>query len=627
LALAADPAGSPAASQAQSFQPTGIQAVYRNGQTFVTWKDAAEGEAGARLRYSLYRSDKPITQDNLAKAQLCYHGVLNNSAKMIGSSYFNVSERQAKENPRRFGSRYLLSRLNPKAASGPAATMIIEEGGQPLPMWSGLAVRTINSPGASFYAVVTTDENYQPLSKVVPGESATAEAVAEKVEPILPIKQAGSSRRNLPTGKKGLPLLVNLHGSTSRGPRPRANGELYLYFGTAPMGWRDGLPGLFVVYQSPPGGGERLVLSPIDAIDNPAGSGVIETCWFGYFCVPFGAKHAEPRVYPFTERRLEWMIRWAMNHYGVDPLRVYSAGQSMGGMASTQFSFRHPEIFAAVYPRLQRVRQTWLPAVLSTTVSIGEGPDRGTHPGQRARSTITSISKARYHKPTPMEDGKTDYFDHMDSVKWVSEQHGDLPFYGWACGRTDWVEPWKAYIEMVKALTANHHGFAMAWTNGGHASATARCIVRVTKYYGFEKFALNQSYPAFGNSSIDDDLGSGELIEKVVTGKDGKQRKVKVLKDGAPSGGINLGFAWSEVVDEPDQWSVELSNELCQDGPMTVDVTPRKCRNFRPRRGEKFRWTNSASGQGEVVADDWGLVTVPKVIIKPRESTVLTITK
>ncbi len=33
------------------------QEVYRNGQTFVTWKDAAEGEAGARLRYSLYRSD------------------------------------------------------------------------------------------------------------------------------------------------------------------------------------------------------------------------------------------------------------------------------------------------------------------------------------------------------------------------------------------------------------------------------------------------------------------------------------------------------------------------------------------------------------------------------------------
>ena len=101
----------------------------------------------------------------------------------------------------------------------------------------------------------------------------------------------------------------------------------------------------------------------------------------------------------------------------------------------------------------------------------------------------------------------------------------------------------------------------------------------------------------------------------------------KVLKDGAPSGGINLGFAWSQVVDEPDRWSVKLSNELCQDGPMTVDVTPRRCRKFKPNAGEKLKWTNGVSGQGEVVADEWGLVTVPKVIIKPGESTLLTIAK
>jgi len=615
LALAAEPADSPAASQPQSVQPTWITAVYRNGQTFVTWKDAAEGEAGARLRYSLYRSDKPITQDNLAQAELCYRGVLNNSAKMIGSAYFNVSERQVKEEPKKFQNQYLLSRLNPTAASGPAATAIIEEGGRPLPMWSGLAVRTITKPGQSFYAVVTTNERYGPLSKVVPGESATTKAVAERVEPIQPIKQADKGRPNLPTGKKGLPLLISLHGSTSSGPRPQAAGELFLYFATAQMGWRDGLPGVFIVYQGPRGSdGERLVMAPVDAIENPVGSGAIETCWFGYFCVPLGAKHREPRVYPFTERRLDWMVRWAMDRYHVDPLRIYSAGQSMGGMASTQFSFRHPEIFAAVYPRLQRVRQTWLPAVLSTAVSIGEGPDRGTHPGEQIRPTVTSISKGRYAKPTPMEDGKTDYFDHMDSVRWVREQHGDLPFYAWCCGRTDWVEPWKAYIEMVKALTANHHGFAMAWTNGGHDSSTAQCMVKVAKYYNFEKFALNQSYPAFGNSSIDDDLGSGKL------GPD------KKLKDGALEGGINLGFLWSGMVDQPDKWSARLSNDLAN-AEMTVDVTPRRCQKFKPKAGEKFRWTNTAAGQGEVVADRWGLVTVTKVIIKPGESTVLTIGK
>jgi len=33
---------------------TDVQAIHRNGQTFVTWKDVAEGEAGADYRYKLY---------------------------------------------------------------------------------------------------------------------------------------------------------------------------------------------------------------------------------------------------------------------------------------------------------------------------------------------------------------------------------------------------------------------------------------------------------------------------------------------------------------------------------------------------------------------------------------------
>ena len=40
---------------------TGIRLVSHHGQTFVTWKDAAEGEEGAGLRYVLYRSASPIT--------------------------------------------------------------------------------------------------------------------------------------------------------------------------------------------------------------------------------------------------------------------------------------------------------------------------------------------------------------------------------------------------------------------------------------------------------------------------------------------------------------------------------------------------------------------------------------
>ncbi|MCG3181686.1 MAG: hypothetical protein BIFFINMI_04085 [Phycisphaerae bacterium] len=556
--------------RAGELKVTGIQARYQNGQVFVTWKDVAEGKEGEGYRYSLYRSDQPITAENFDKARLCYAGVPNNSARQFGYGF------------------WMKDRLD---ASKPTA--VIEEGGQPLPQWSGLAVHTVEADGKGYYAVVATDETWgKPLTAVVPGQSATAEAVEEKVAPIQPIKAGDSKTRGqyarscFISGKENLPLHLIIHGSQGTGGAASDNGDLYLYFGTPQMGWRDGLPGIFAVMETHSGAPELRLYSR-DAIENPSGNGVIETCWFGYFCVPVGAAHAEPRAYPFTENRLEWMIKWVTAKYKADPARVYSSGQSMGGMGSTQFSFRHPELFAAVYPRLGRVKQTWLPAI---------GRD----------GLPTSIQQRNWSKPAPMDDGKTDYFQRMDTVRWVGEHHEDLPFYGWCFGKTDTVAPWTDNAEMVAALTAGHHGFAFSWNYEGHSSAGAASMGEVVKYYPSEKFALDRSYPAFGHSSIDSVMG-------------------KERTEGDKVGGINLGFDWSDVVDEPGKWSAKISNALAK-ADMTVDVTPRRCRKFKPKAGEKLRWTSSTGDSGEVVADAWGLVTVEKLKISPGQATTLTFT-
>jgi len=162
----------------------------------------------------------------------------------------------------------------------------------------------------------------------------------------------------------------------------------------------------------------------------------------------------------------------------------------------------------------------------------------------------------------------------------------------------------------VKALTANHHGFAMAWNDGGHSEGAAP-MGRVTKNFAADKFAMHRSYPAFGNSSMNNDMGTGDL--------EGKE-----LKDGEKEGGINLGFDWKDVVDDEGKWSVKISNGLAK-AEMTADVTPRRCQKFKAKPGDKFKWTNSAGGDGDVAADAWGLVTVEKVKIKPGQETTLTI--
>lgn len=550
------------AALAADLEVTGIQAVHRHGQTFVTWKDVAEGEAGAKYRYSLYRSPQPITADNLAKAELCYHGVLFNSARLFGSA-FNLKDR-----------------LDPKK---PTAT--IEADGKPLPDGSGLAVHTVRKDGPAYYAVVATDDKYAPLTKVIPGKSATTEAVMEKVAPIQPIKLYDSKSRGVYspqtsiTGQKNLPMQVELHASQGQGGGAGAYGDYYLYFATPEMGWRDGLPGVFSVEERRNKSGNNLLLQSRDGIEHPSGTRAMETFWFGYVAVPQNAADKTPRAYPFTEKRMLWVIDWAAKQYAADPEHITAGGGSMGAWGSTTFAFRHPELFAAVYPNRPRTRQKGMPSLIADNAKP---------------------------KPVLMDDGKTDYFQRMDMVKFATEHTADLPFYAWCCGRHDGFASWQEQIDMVKALSGAHHGFAFAWNNGDHSSG-AQPMEKVRKYYPPEKFARNLSYPAFANSSIDGKLGNGDP------------------KDGDLEGGINLGFLWSAVVDEAGKWSVKLANDLAKE-EMTVDVTPRRLQKFTVKPGDKFTWS-AGDATGAVTADAAGRVTVPKVKIKPGAETTLTISR
>lgn len=540
-----------------------IAVRHERGQTFVTWSDVAAGEQGAAYRYDLYRSGQPITAENLAQAEVAMRGLLHNSAKMFGYAY-NAADRIDPSKP----------------------TMKFSAEGESLPESSGLAVVNVAKGGESYYAVVATDLSGDSVTQVVPGQSATTKPVVEQPAPLAPIKLGDGKERGRyarlthPTGTPGLPLTLSLHASNGRGAPPSDHGDLYYYFANREMGYRDGLPGYFTVQERRYNEGNRLYVSPRDAIEHPHGKQAKETYWFGYFCTPQGAKESEPRAFPFTEARLVWLLDWTAEHYQVDRQRVSVTGGSMGAWGSLAFGMRHPELFASVYPNRPRTRQKGLPSLV----------DQRELPEERL-----------------MPDGKTDYYERMDTVRHVSEHHEDLPFLGWCCGRHDGFASWQEQIDLVKAMTAARHGFAFAWNNGDHSSG-AKPMEQVVRYYPADKFARNQSYPAFSNSSIDDNLGNGDPA------------------DGDLEGGINLGFDWSDIVDEKGGWSIKLTNALCQK-PMTVNVTPRRAQQFHPAAGERCLWSDNHGGKGEIVADEHGLVTIPKVRLLPEMTTELSITR
>ena len=68
---------------------------------------------------------------------------------------------------------------------------------------------------------------------------------------------------------------------------------------------------------------------------------------------------------------------------------------------------------------------------------------------------------------------------------------------------------------------------------------------------------------------------------------------------------------------------------LAADAPAevaTVDLTPRRCQEFRPRNGDRLRWRRYLVGgqenldSGELLADQWGLVTIGELqLLKEKQ--------
>ena len=161
---------------------------------------------------------------------------------------------------------------------------------------------------------------------------------------------------------------------------------------------------------------------------------------------------------------------------------------------------------------------------------------------------------------------------------------------------------WPPFPRFVRALIDTKRAFCM------QSPAIAQAMSA-----GLITFRRDRSVPAFGNCSLDDNIGEGEL------------------GSGRAFGQINGYLVWESdtIVDEPGLYGITV---WLWDGdrhgrgraPLdacTVDLTPRKCQKFKPKPGQGFSWTNLtlADGKdvrsGKVQADKHGLVTLEKLRI------------
>ena len=273
----------------------------------------------------------------------------------------------------------------------------------------------------------------------------------------------------------------------------------------------------------------------------------------------------ECKVDYFCERYMDFMIKWIMASHPIDRSKI--SGSLL------HFGLRHPEIFSRMsfgtYTAGYDLR--WAPGGPSMPSVLGPKGIK-TAAGEDA---WRMYSVAEYVNDHPDRD-----IPFLLCISGTGKDGGHTSEFGWQDDPRGWAGLLKA-----------RQPFVAAWSLGPPRELGE----------ALERMRWDTTLPAFSHCSLDDNPGNGDPA------------------DGDYYGCINGWLLWSDQdqADERGRWQMTVwLIASCPEGACTVDLTPRHCRNFTPRKGEAFKWTNTALADGKVVqsgtvkADEWGLVTL-----------------
>lgn len=545
---------------------TGIQAEARDGQVFVTW---AEGETPPGTTFNVYVAGQPVT--DLVRAREVGHHVEPHSA------------RDWWEDPASFSQ---------KQAAGAPVGFLLRPGGQRLAPRGGLFVHTPGKalPEDLYFAVTSTSPGGEEDRRLWPGDNVLIRPVKTVPGALRPIWQGTAPEPGRGAGR-GLGLALNLHAKGG----VVADME-YLVFGDESMGWREGLPFKFSVRIA---GGE-VVVAPTDRVwinrphQEAADSGVpaIWTFWYGYNSNIFDRRlMAEGVPTNYTERRNLWILAWVHGYYGPDGGRGCCSGSSMGGCGTVSFGLRHPEWFAGLYARVPIVAYTYL--------------------GRRSAARLEPACWTG-----PISDGLrcsdgAGLLERMDSTRFVARTEQDLPVLFLIHGRRDGSMPWENNPPFYRALNAAHQAFAVYWDNGDHSTAGKDAPEDVRRWARrFREFRLDESYPAFSNTSSNRNPGDGRP------------------EDGDVVGWMNRGMDWQGLEDEPGSYGITVTSDYAGvEYPVRTDITLRRVQRFHPAAGDRLSVEVNGRPAGRVERDRQGRIRILGVEIPSREGARIAIRK
>ncbi len=556
-----------AVAPARGDQPTELKVFFRDGQSFITWK-----ECGA-ARYKLYRADKKIADPK---------GVQLVATVEKGSSAY-VLEVQRKvaaglTGKPGYNSRYVIED-NPEADP---ARMLPED--------VGLFVYTPHEAGTFYYAVTAVDKDGKEDASLSDA-NRLSEGVAEKQEPlgaVLLYKAPVKDNDGKLVGEK----RVYCHWMDAAEWNPKPYGGYAFNFGVGvPEGKKarglcmflHGYSGYYG-WHSPPYGMVSIV--PGDPY---------QTWFYGHL------NAAGEKVVNYTERRMlltvETVLR-LLKREGIeaDANKIYTHGGSMGGTGGNFLGARDGEVFCAMLASKGAVDHNrngnW----------TGDAERRLW--GTRSQNLLTNEGKK--------------VWDHQNLIRWHLANVGkETAFMLDAHASNDESVPFGAVPEYYEALQKAKRPFAAVWAPWGHGGFEDPHWPN-HEWWGTFQFNKDESVPAIGNASSNDKPtpgGRGEINTHIEWSARENDFDKKSTKD--------------NLVDEPQRWEICLrscnyrrSQSQKKDvDQQTADITPRRCQKFKAKPGQRFRWENWSCAdpaspvkiaEGTAEADRYGLVTVEK---------------
>ena len=544
-----------------------VKAFYRAGQVFITFReieDLSEGHDDYPWGHLIKKSRgyKPEMLGPRDDEREVRHRVYRHD-KPITRKTIGDAELLAEVVPgSRFNTRQVQriwrgEQVPSKLDEKFVAVRLAIEPEKPLRAGIGRYVHTVRKDSAGYYAVVASVNG---VENTIDLAGATAGPIRERVAPPEPVVYRKVVSKLRGTKDRYVQLWCNYYCAPPLSRLPMSYDVVIGYCEKtrarpAPVHVNRGHAWIVTPEPNAPRHHDRIDLSHCSDDPNAFWMGVNDA-----YDTLKGVR--DGKWQPFPQRRQEALLKFLDRKYGIDWNNIV-AGTGCWGM----MEFERPDLYASLHgwglPEVTKGFQAW------------------------NRATGVWGGHAAYaHKPNQ----ENPYWRQDYSRYALADPKKETPFFqmhmGWGAHFTEMG--WPSLPRFYRAMITARRPFVVHW------QARNRPSIR-----------RNQSVPALGNCSIDDMPGNGDRGHG---GTFGAQ--------------INAYLTWDSkaIVDRSDRW--EMTVILDNGAPLpecTVDITPRRCQEFKPRPGERFKWTNTSladkkvAQSGRVTADKWGLATLRNV--------------